>query len=63
MAVLVSDGAMRPFGWRGIVRCSLATETDLVDGWTRKTRIASKKRIHWEIEVVVANHGGYGKAV
>ena len=30
MAVLVSDGDSRPLGWRGTVRCSLATEAESV---------------------------------
>ena len=41
-----TDGDSRPLGWRETVRCSLATETESVDGWTRRTRTVRKKIIH-----------------
>ena len=53
-----TGGDSLPLGWRGTVRCSLATETGSVEGWTR-TRIAKKKKSTGEKITVVAIQGGY----
>ena len=48
---MVLNGDSRTLGWRGTVRCSLATGTESVDGWTRKARTARKNNVtHWAIE-------------